>query len=112
MTLGAFNSVSCRSAISQSMKWFRAAVLAAVALWPNDVVVAASQAKPEMQITEKDRNYWAFRRLSEVLPPQGGVNSVDAFLFPEETPPPKDAARSKLIRRLYLDLLGLPPTPP
>ena len=111
MTFGAFNALICRSAMSQSTRWLRAAVLAAVALLPNDAVVAATQAKPEMQITEKDRNYWAFRMLSEVLPPRGGVNGVDAFLFPEETPLPKNAARSKLIRRLYLDLLGLPPTP-
>ena len=111
MTLGAFNALICRSAMSQSMRGLRAAVLAATALLPNDTVVAATQAKPEMQITEKDRNYWAFRMLSEVLPPGGGVNGVDAFLFPEETPLPKNAARSKLIRRLYLDLLGLPPTP-
>ena len=111
MTFGAFNALICRSAMSQSMRGLRAAVLAATALLPNDTVVAATQAKPEMQITEKDRNYWAFRMLSEVLPPRGGVNGVDAFLFPEETPLPKNAARSKLIRRLYLDLLGLPPTP-
>ena len=111
MTLGGFNSVSCRSARSQSLRGLRSAVLAAMALFQNDAVVAASQAKPEMQITEKDGNYWAFRMLSEVLPPRGGVNWVDAFLSPAETPLPKNAARSKLIRRLYLDLLGLPPTP-
>ncbi|MGH9631357.1 MAG: PSD1 and planctomycete cytochrome C domain-containing protein, partial [Bryobacteraceae bacterium] len=83
---------------------------------------AAAQlaAMEDMPIPPEARNYWAFR---EVVRPQVPVTSdpesnrhpVDAFLMRklEEkglTPAPL-ADRRTLVRRAYLDLIGLPPTP-
>lgn len=70
-------------------------------------------------ITAEERNYWAFK-----LPVQGAVpatdqtrftNPVDRFLEKARaerrlTAAPR-ADRLTLVRRVYLDLLGLPPTP-
>src|SRR5207248_11302485 len=70
-------------------------------------------------ITPEERNYWAFK-----LPVQSPVpdvdgrrdrNPIDRFLEAARrahalTPAPR-ADRYTLVRRAYLDLLGLPPTP-
>jgi hypothetical protein len=72
-----------------------------------------------MEITDEQRNYWAF-----TLPVQGPVpvvanrdltNPIDRFIEKARldrglTAAPR-ADRLTLVRRAYLDLLGLPPTP-
>ena len=72
-----------------------------------------------MDITPEQRNYWAFK-----LPEQAQIpgvanrdltNPIDRFLEKERvdrglTSAPR-ADRLTLVRRAYLDLLGLPPTP-
>ncbi|MBL8294700.1 MAG: PSD1 domain-containing protein [Bryobacterales bacterium] len=63
------------------------------------------------QVRPKDREFWAFR--APQAPAEGA--SVDSLLLAKLKPaglafnPPAD--RRTLIRRLYLDLTGLPPTP-
>ena len=61
------------------------------------------------------RQHWAFQRIERPqVPLSGAVNAIDAFLEVKRSEsgltvqPP--AARSLLLRRLYLDLVGLPPT--
>ncbi len=71
---------------------------------------AAGAHKPEMTVTEADRSRWAFRPLAEVSVPDSG-NPIDALLLEKGTPAPREASRRTQIRRLHLDLLGLPPTP-
>jgi mono/diheme cytochrome c family protein len=71
-------------------------------------------------ITPGERQYWAFRKPQKpALPalPAGswGKNPIDAFLLASMkargvTPSPP-ADRRMLVRRAYLDVLGLPPTP-
>lgn len=74
-----------------------------------------------MQVTEKDKEFWSFRRLNEKVqvPPVKNEKwcrtSVDRFVLAKQeaaglTPNPV-ADRRTLIRRGYLDLIGLPPTP-
>ncbi len=61
--------------------------------------------------------HWAFQPLSQVSPPAGSENQhpVDAFINAQlddagiRPAPPAD--RATLIRRLYYDLTGLPPSP-
>jgi mono/diheme cytochrome c family protein len=74
----------------------------------------------ERPITPVERQYWAFRR--PVRPPvpavshaRWGKHPIDAFLLSslrarKLTPSPR-ADRRTLVRRAYLDLLGLPPSP-
>jgi Protein of unknown function (DUF1549)/Protein of unknown function (DUF1553)/Planctomycete cytochrome C len=86
----------------------------------------ALTAKPEpesltagMVVTEEDRQYWAFQpiRRPEVpsADPSQVTTAVDAFvlksLHESGLKPAAEADRATLIRRVMLDLTGLPPTP-
>jgi mono/diheme cytochrome c family protein len=88
---------------------------------PDDKKSAATLATiEERPITPAERQYWAFKR--PVRPPvpavshaRWGTHPIDAFLLSamrakKLTPSPR-ADRRVLIRRAYLDLLGLPPSP-
>src|SRR5262249_28128777 len=71
-------------------------------------------------ISEEDRNWWAFRKPVRRDPPAIGDprwsrNPIDRFVFAKLkekgfSPAPR-ADKWTLIRRAYLDLTGLPPTP-
>ncbi|MCL6502427.1 MAG: DUF1553 domain-containing protein [Pirellulales bacterium] len=80
----------------------------------------AAQAYGRHQFDEAERNHWAF--LPVVRPPLPEVqrtewvqSPVDAFVLADlerhglQPAPPADART--LLRRVYLDLIGLPPTP-
>lgn len=67
-------------------------------------------------ITDEDRNYWAFRPLQPVeLPATDANHPLDRFLLDRlqsvglQYAEPADSRT--LARRLYLDLVGVPPTP-
>jgi cytochrome c551/c552 len=69
----------------------------------------------ERPITAEDRNFWAYQPPVRQDPPPGAEHPVDAFLARLKgakglTPSPRADART-LIRRAYLDLVGLPPSP-
>lgn len=79
---------------------------------------------PERDKTETAKlakaNHWAFQPIRRAEPPVVGNaalvrNPIDSFLQArrekEKLVPAPEADRVTLIRRLYLDLLGLPPTP-
>ena len=76
------------------------------------------QIGPGVPITEEDRDYWAFRPI--VRPEIKTLNGdhrirtpIDALLadaMPEGLKFSVDAERGVLIRRLFFDLIGLPPT--
>jgi hypothetical protein len=72
------------------------------------------------QITEEDRRYWAFQPVRAVPPPAvsdaaWAHNPIDRFirhrLDAEGVPPSPPAARRSLIRRVFFDVIGLPPGP-
>lgn len=75
------------------------------------------QIGPGIPITFEDRNYWAFQ---PIVRPQVNASSdsrartpIDTLLLqamPTGLSFSPDAERSVLIRRLYFDLIGLPPT--
>ncbi|MDA0811447.1 MAG: DUF1549 domain-containing protein, partial [Verrucomicrobia bacterium] len=83
-----------------------------------------AQAAPdaEMVVTDADRQHWAFLPLAAVTPPETEADAaawvrtpVDAFIRHAQeseslSPSPQADART-LVRRLYFDLVGLPPTP-
>lgn len=67
---------------------------------------------------QESRTHWAFVAVPDRSPPPSAPNSrnpVDAFvesrLAERHLTPPAPADRRTLIRRIYFDLLGLPPTP-
>jgi hypothetical protein len=78
---------------------------------------AARAALEERPITPEERNYWAFKLPVQAAPPaiEGLRSPIDRFLERDRRAHGLKAApradRYTLVRRAYLDLLGLPPTP-
>lgn len=82
--------------------------------------VAAGAPAPENERPEEDpRRHWAFQqRARPAVPAAGGGwanNAIDAFLAATHAEhglrPQTEAPRHVLVRRVYLDLIGLPPSP-
>jgi len=80
--------------------------------WPDGIDSVAS--------VRRESDHWAFQPIKDVDPPQvqqqewvrGGIdNFILAKLEAEGVKPSPEADRTTLIRRLYLDLHGLPPSP-
>ena len=59
--------------------------------------------------------HWAYVPPKQASPPKPGLHAIDAFvrdrLDREGLKPSAEADRYTLVRRVYLDLIGLPPTP-
>jgi len=73
-----------------------------------------------LEITGEHREFWSFRPLARNTPPDSGDQDwprtqIDRFILEKITSngltPNPAAGRRILIRRAYLDLLGLPPSP-
>ncbi len=68
----------------------------------------------ERPITEEEKSWWAFRPVKDVTPPAAD-NRIDGFLAAaiedKGLKPAPEAGKRELVRRLYLDLHGLPPNP-
>jgi hypothetical protein len=96
-----FSSAFTTDAIYNNyMRWLRAVVLAIGVC----AVLAQAWIDPKDEaFIGKRRSYWAFQK---PMRPEG-PGTIDAFLPPPS--PPLDRAR--LLRRVTLDLTGLPPTP-
>ncbi|MGE3309638.1 MAG: DUF1549 and DUF1553 domain-containing protein [Limisphaerales bacterium] len=81
---------------------------------------APPRARAEMKVTDADRDHWAFRPLGEFLPPTPKDSDwvrtpVDRFIRQAQEErrisPTSPADARTLVRRIYFDLIGLPPTP-
>ncbi len=79
-----------------------------------------AKGKKPMVVTDKDRQFWAFRPLQEPAPPVVKNEAwcktpVDRFILAkleEHRLAPNPAVdRRRLVRRAYFDLIGLPPPP-
>jgi hypothetical protein len=99
---------------------FRAGVaVSALALAVCAAAVAAIDAAKEEAWVASRRNYWAFKNpVRPEVPPVRDAwvrTPVDAFVLAtlkeKRLAPAAPLAKDKLVRRLYLDLTGLPPTP-
>ncbi len=71
-----------------------------------------------LQVTADDRAYWAYAPLDQSAPPpadRDGQSMIDRFLAAGHRDhglvPAAPLDRRRLIRRIYFDLVGLPPTP-
>ncbi len=98
------------------------AEVAAVAKWIRDGAVwpAGTISSSKYVITPEQRKFWSFQPVVEPVAPKvrdakWPHNDVDWFILAklEEKglAPVRQAERRTLIRRAYLDLTGLPPTP-
>ncbi|MBL9122408.1 MAG: DUF1549 domain-containing protein, partial [Planctomycetaceae bacterium] len=89
---------------------------------PYDRPLGSSAAGPEVAkpVSPEEREFWSFRPLAPSQPPSvGDANwcrtDIDRFILAglesRGLKPNAPADRRKLIRRAYLDLVGIPPTP-
>lgn len=88
--------------------------------WLETLAATPSAVRKEMVVTDEDRKHWSYLPIKS--PPLPRVNDltwvrspVDRFILAalekkQLTPSPRADAR-KLARRIYFDLIGLPPTP-
>lgn len=87
------------------------------ARWPANPDNSAKRAPGK--ITEEDRKWWAFQPvIKKAVPTTGGTwskNGIDRFIFDKlsqnKLNPAPEADKRSLVRRLYFDLTGLPPSP-
>lgn len=84
--------------------------------WPEDS--AKKVVVTEGGFTEEQRNYWFFKPVAKVSPPKVASkwvrNDTDRFVAAKQAEmkldPAEEADRHELVRRVYFDLHGLPPT--
>jgi hypothetical protein len=86
----------------------------------GEVLLDSKLAGGEMQITDSDREYWAFVPLKMTSVPkvknsQWVSNEIDHFVLSKleaaGLQPNNPAQHRTLLRRLYFDIIGLPPAP-
>ena len=91
--------------------------------WPGQeksVAATSTIRRGKFEISDKDRAHWAFQPVAR--PPVPAVknaawvaNPIDAFILAKleakDLRPNPPASKQELIRRLYYDVTGLPPTP-
>ena len=95
------------------LSWFRLHASIVLLVFP----LAAAEVAPGEKYTPVERKHWAFQPRTNVEPPRvtGASTPIDAFVLDKlakeglQAAPPAD--RATLIRRLFYDLTGLPPTP-
>ncbi len=88
--------------------------------WPDPHASTSAVARSEMVVTDEDRKHWSFLPLKRPSVPAlkdkaSAGSPVDNFIVAGLNkagiaPSPQASAR-KLVRRIYFDLIGLPPTP-
>jgi hypothetical protein len=88
--------------------------------WPEEAGGQKMVARARGVITDEDRKWWAIQPVANPQPPKvedrgWGKGAVDAFLFQKLSEaglaPAPPANAEQLCRRIYFDLIGLPPTP-
>ncbi len=88
--------------------------IAELTLWINSGALSPEDEEPELD----PRNHWAFKSIERPSVPthslSWGTDPIDAFvaarLQQHELTPQSEAPRIELVRRLYLDVIGMPPT--
>ena len=90
--------------------------------WPKEPAPTAKAARPEFDLQQRKTEHWVWQPVAtpavpEVLDKSWPRDDLDHFVLAQleatdaKLEPAADADRSALMRRLYFDLIGLPPTP-
>jgi hypothetical protein len=94
--------------------------IAAISEWIKAGVPYGDAGNTEVSVAAEAAKHWAFRvpvrpPVPAVKDPRWSRNPIDAFIAAEHTKrgitPLGETDKRTLIRRVYLDLIGLPPTP-
>ncbi|MDF1826557.1 MAG: PSD1 and planctomycete cytochrome C domain-containing protein [Verrucomicrobiales bacterium] len=86
---------------------------------PELEIKGSAQERRGFTVSDEDRQWWAYLPIAEDDPPaveeEWSRNGIDAFikaqLDREKLVPNERATPGVLVRRLFFDLIGLPPTP-
>ena len=90
------------------------------ALWPEEPKGQKMTSRAKGAITDEDRKWWAIHPIAKPQPPKvadngWAKNEIDRFVFQKLAAaglkPAPSANPEQLCRRLYFDLIGLPPGP-
>jgi mono/diheme cytochrome c family protein len=78
--------------------------------------IASGAPAPDKESEDPDpRDHWSFRKPKRAAPAVQGVNPIDTWIAKgwqaKGLTPRPEADKRTLLRRVYLDLIGLPPTP-
>ncbi len=104
-----------REQIADLSSWIKSG-----APWPDDGKPTTTTRRAGMKITAKDRSFWSFQPVKRPAAPAiknaaWATNPIDAFILAKlessGLQPNPPASPRELIRRVYYDLVGLPPTP-
>lgn len=86
--------------------------------WPDTTSTNRNLARAEMKVTDDDRAHWSFQPLKAIAVPKVKTafqTPVDRFIAARlektELKMRPQAEPRKIARRIYFDLIGLPPTP-
>ncbi len=88
------------------------------ARWPDDPSLGVPTARKEMVVTAEDRKHWSFQSLQVIALPtvedlQWVRTPIDQFVLAKlesaGVQPAQPISSEKLIRRIYFDVIGLPP---
>ncbi len=88
--------------------------------WPDEKGPLRAKPDAEFDLEARKREHWAWHPVQAVAPPRvendaWGRNEIDAFILAKlegkGLQPAKQAAPETLLRRIYFDLIGLPPSP-
>ncbi len=88
--------------------------------WPDEATPTAERGRPDYDMEQRRREHWVWHPVRSPAIPAVAQQSwprsdLDHFVLARlesaQLQPATDADRSALLRRLYLDLIGLPPTP-
>ncbi|MDA0812943.1 MAG: PSD1 and planctomycete cytochrome C domain-containing protein, partial [Verrucomicrobia bacterium] len=89
------------------------------AAYDKPLAQPVAEADTPLEVTADDRDYWAYRRLQKaetpsVDPAEWSTNAIDRFIAAQHAAhglqPSALLEPTKLLRRVWFDLLGLPPT--
>lgn len=88
--------------------------------WPTEDEPVADAPQQEFDLQQRKDEFWVWQPVQEVTPPAVNADSwprhaIDHFILSKleqaGLQPAADTDRTALLRRLYFDLIGLPPTP-
>lgn len=88
--------------------------------WPNEVPPSAEAVTSKFDLEERQSKFWVWQpvvdhaapKVQSTEWPRGEIDQhILAGLEAAELEPSRDADREAILRRLYFDLIGLPPTP-
>ena len=88
--------------------------------WPEEEAPTATTSRPEFDLQQRRSEHWVWQpirspQIPSVANKDWPKSELDFFVLKrledEKLQPARDADRTALLRRIYFDLIGLPPTP-